>query len=153
MARKSGGRKRSARTLAQYEAYIALIRAAEEMNREFVELLKTEDLTDSQYNVLRILRGGDRAGLACREISDRLIRHDPDVTRLLDRLEARGLIDRARDPQDRRVVRTRITDEGLARLSRLDGPVDEVHERQLGHMAPDRLETLRALLDAARRRG
>jgi DNA-binding MarR family transcriptional regulator len=146
-------RKRSPRTQAQYEAYIALVRAAEDMNRDFVELLKTEDLSDAQYNVLRVLRGAGGDGLACREIGDRLIRHDPDVTRLLDRLEQHKLIARARDQKDRRVVRTKITEEGLARLERLDGPVDDMHERQLGHLSENRLQELHAIVEEARRRG
>jgi DNA-binding MarR family transcriptional regulator len=146
-------RKRSPRTQAQYEAYIALVRAAEDMNRDFVELLKTEDLSDAQYNVLRVLRGAGGDGLACREIGDRLIRHDPDVTRLLDRLDQHKLIARARDQKDRRVVRTKITEEGLARLERLDGPVDDMHERQLGHLSENRLQELHAIVEEARRRG
>jgi DNA-binding MarR family transcriptional regulator len=146
-------RKRSPRTQAQYEAYIALVRAAEDMNRDFVELLKTEDLSDAQYNVLRVLRGAGGDGLACREIGDRLIRHDPDVTRLLDGLEQHKLIARARDQKDRRVVRTKITEEGLARLERLDGPVDDMHERQLGHLSENRLQELHAIVEEARRRG
>jgi DNA-binding MarR family transcriptional regulator len=145
-------RKRSPRTQAQYEAYIALVRAAEDMNRDFVELLKTEDLSDAQYNVLRVLRGAGGDGLACREIGDRLIRHDPDVTRLLDRLEQRKLIARARDLRDRRVVRTTITEEGLARLARLDQPVDDMHEQQLGHLSEARLKELQAIVEEARRK-
>ena len=149
MAKATATQQRTPRTRAQYEAYLALVRAAEAMNREFVELLKTEDLSDAQYNVLRILRGADAAGLACREISERLIRHDPDVTRLLDRLEQHGLIVRMRDPKDRRVVRSRITEDGLAKLSRLDAPVDATHERQLGHLSDARLQELRALVEEA----
>lgn len=146
-------RKRSPRTQAQYDAYIALVRAAEDMNRDFVELLKTEELSDAQYNVLRVLRGAGDEGLACRAIGDRLIQHDPDVTRLLDRLEQHKLIARARDQKDRRVVRTKITEEGLARLERLDGPVDDLHERQLGHLSETRLQELHAIVEEARRRG
>ena len=117
-----------------------------------VELLKGEELSLSQYNILRILRGAGDAGLACGQVGGRLVRHDPDVTRLMDRLEKRGLIARAREPQDRRVVRTKITAEGLALLGRLDGPIDRLHERQLGHMSERRLATLRSLLAEARAR-
>lgn len=145
-----GGRSR--RTLAQYEAYVSIVRAAEDMNRDFVELLKTENLSVAQYNVLRILRGAPSDGLACGEIGERLIRHDPDITRLVDRLAHRQLVSRTRDARDRRVVRTRATAAGLALLERLDGPVDAIHERQLGHMSEARLRELRDLVEQSRSR-
>jgi DNA-binding MarR family transcriptional regulator len=134
------------------DALIALVQAATEFERGFVELLKPEDLTPAQYNVLRILRGAGDAGLTCGGVGDRLIRHDPDVTRLLDRLDRRQLIERSREPQDRRVVRTRITPAGLSVLGRLDPEVDALHERQLGHMSVERLAQLTALIQEARAR-
>ena len=79
-----------------------------------------------------------------------MITRDPDVTRLLDRLEHRGLILRSRETKDRRVVMARITPRGLKRLARLDGPVEEVHRGQLGHLGKDRLRVLAELLAAAR---
>jgi DNA-binding MarR family transcriptional regulator len=85
-------------------------------------------------------------------VGTRLIRHDPDVTRLMDRLEKRGLIARAREQQDRRIVRTTITADGLALLAGLDGPLDRLHEQQLGHMNERRLGALRTLLSEARTR-
>ena len=139
-------KKRSARTVAQVDAYLALITTAERFEREVVELLKGAGLSPSQYNILRILRGAGDAGLACGQVGGRLVRHDPDVTRLMDRLEKRGLIARAREEQDRRVVRTRITPGGLELLATLDAPVDDLHERQLGHMSERRLGDLKTLL-------
>lgn len=139
-------KKRSARTVAQVDAYLALITTAERFEREVVELLKGAGLSPSQYNILRILRGAGDAGLACGQVGGRLVRHDPDVTRLMDRLEKRGLIARAREQQDRRVVRTRITPDGLELLATLDAPVDDLHERQLGHMSERRLGDLKTLL-------
>lgn len=148
--RAQGGRSR--RTLAQYDAYVSIVQAAEDMNRDFVELLKTEDLSVAQYNVLRILRGAPRDGLACGEIGERLIRHDPDITRLVDRLAHRQLVSRTRDARDRRVVRTRATAPGLALLERLDGPVDAIHDRQLGHLSEAQLRELRDLVEQSRSR-
>lgn len=150
MAAPSGPvRVRSLRTRAQFEAYASLLKAAEDLQRGFVELLKAHELSPAQYNVLRVLRGAGAAGLACREVAERLIQHDPDITRLLDRLETRGLVERARERADRRVVRTRITKAGLALIAALDAPVDALHEKQLGHMPPDRLEQLSTLLREA----
>ena len=145
--------KRSARTVAQVDAYLALITTAERFEREVVELLKGAGLSPSQYNILRILRGAGDAGLACGQVGGRLVRHDPDVTRLMDRLEQRGLIARAREQQDRRIVRTRITGAGLELLESLDAPVDDLHDRQLGHLNERRLGELTTLLVEAGARG
>lgn len=140
---------RSARTQAQFEAFSAVLAAAEQLERELIEVLKRAGLSLAQYNVLRILRGAGAAGLACGQVAGRLIRHDPDVTRLTDRLEKRGLLERTREAGDRRIVRTRITAAGLALLADLDGPVDRLHERQMGHMSEPRLASLRKLLEDA----
>ena len=140
------------RTSVERGAFLALLKVAGELEREVVELLKARDLSVTQYNVLRILRGASESGATCGEVGSQLIRHDPDVTRLLDRLERNGLIARARDERDRRVVRTRITAAGLALLAELDGPVDELHHRQLGHMSGDSLSSLQELLVNVRRR-
>src|SRR6266849_6704672 len=99
----------------------------------------------TQYNVLRILRGAPE-GLPCGEIASRMITRDPDVTRLLDRLEKRGLISRCRETKDRRTVMARITQEGLKLLTRLDEPVQADHRKQLGHLGRERLRTLTELL-------
>jgi DNA-binding MarR family transcriptional regulator len=143
---------RSARTVAQFEVFSAVVVAAEQFERELVELLKADELSVSQYNILRILRGAGPAGLACGQVAGRLFRHDPDVTRLVDRLEKRGLVERAREARDRRVVRTRITASGLELLEDLDAPVDRLHEQQLGHMSERQLSSLKTLLAEARAR-
>jgi len=108
-----------------------------------------EDLSGTQYNVLRILRGSPE-GLPCGEVGSRMITRDPDVTRLLDRLEKRRLITRCRETKDRRMVMARITPEGLKLLTRLDEPVEELHCKQLGHMGKNRLLALADLLAVAR---
>jgi DNA-binding MarR family transcriptional regulator len=130
-------------------AYIDLVRTAEMLSRPIAQLLKTEDLSPAQYNVLRILRGSP-GGLTCGEIGTRMITRDPDITRLLDRLEKRGLIGRSRENKDRRVVLTRVTDEGLDLLARLDQPVRDTHRRLLGHLGSGRLLRLAELLEACR---
>ncbi len=132
------------------DAFLAIVRAAEELQRGAAELFKEHDLSPAQYNVLRILHGAGPEGATCSDVAGSLIQHDPDVTRLLDRLDARGLIERGRDAKDRRVVRTKITKAGTALLAELDAPVAALHTRQLGHVSDKRLDELVALLDEAR---
>jgi DNA-binding MarR family transcriptional regulator len=130
-------------------AYLALQRTSELLSRRFAELLKSEDLSPAQYNVLRILRGSPE-GLTCGEIADRMITRDPDITRLLDRMEKRRLIARARSEKDRRVVLVRLLAEGLAVLAALDRPVRDTHRRLLGHLGPERLREMMELLESCR---
>ena len=130
-------------------AFLDLLRTTDMLSRGLVQVLKTEDLSPTQYNVLRILRGAPD-GLPCGEIANRMITRDPDVTRLLDRLEKRGLISRCRETKDRRTVMTRITPEGLKMLIRLDEPVQAAHRQLLGHLGCDRLRMLAELLSLAR---
>ena len=113
------------------------------------QLLKTEDISSNQYNVLRILRGAPD-GLPCGELGNRMITRDPDITRLLDRLEKRELISRCRESQDRRMVMAKITPEGLKLLARMDKPVLAMHRSQLGHLGPARLRQLTELLQVSR---
>src|SRR5579859_3058940 len=112
-------------------AFLDLLRTTEILARRPAQALKTEDLSATQYNVLRILRGTPE-GLTCGEVASRMITRDPDITRLLDRLAKRRLISRRRGAKDRRMVLTRITAEGLTLLGRLDRPVQEAHRKQLG---------------------
>lgn len=113
--------------------------------------MKAADVSPTQYNVLRILRGSPD-GLPCSEIAKRMINRDPDMTRLLDRIEKRGLISRERATEDRRVVVTKITRAGQEVLARLDPSVKKIHQRVLGHLGAKRLGALGELLDAARER-
>jgi len=132
------------------EAFLNLEHTADALMRGLAELLKEADLSPTQYNVLRILRGAGPGGLACREIGERMVTRDPDITRLLDRLERRGLIARSRDARDRRVVTTTITPEGTALAGRFDGPVADLHARQLSHLGEKPLGRLIDLLEKAR---
>jgi len=129
--------------------FLELLRTTDMLARGLNGVLKAEDLSATQYNVLRILRGAP-GGLPCGEIASRMITRDPDITRLLDRLEKRGLISRCRETKDRRMVMARITPDGLKLLGRLDEPVEEGHRKQLGHLGGDRLRALTELLHVAR---
>jgi DNA-binding MarR family transcriptional regulator len=135
----------------EQEAFLNLARTWDVLNRESATFLKTAGITASQYNVLRILRGAGEA-LACGEIAERMIARDPDITRLLDRMEKAGLVSRCREQADRRVVCTRITDSGRTLLAKLDPQVLAAHRKQLGHMRPAELKKLIELLEAARER-
>ncbi len=130
--------------------FVTLQQAADFSLRDVEQLLKSHDLSPAQYNVLRILRGAELEGCACREIGDRMITRDPDITRILDRLDARGLIVRERLRADRRVVRTRITEAGRRLLRELDRPIRQLHRRQFRHMPARHLKVLLHLLDAFR---
>jgi DNA-binding MarR family transcriptional regulator len=132
------------------EAYLSLQLTAEVLSWGVTESLKQADLTPSQYNVLRILRGAGKPGASCTVISDRLIKKDADITRLLDRLESRGLVSRERVAQDRRVIITHITDKGLALLAELDAPIAECHRQQLAPLGEKKLATLIKLLEEVR---
>jgi DNA-binding MarR family transcriptional regulator len=132
------------------EAYlfVALMKAADFLSQGAEQVIKTGGLTSAQYNVLRILRGAEPSGgLLCRGIAERMISRDPDITRLLDRMEKNNLITRERQTEDRRVIKTRITAEGLKLLKKLDRPVHELHKSQFRHMSVARQKQLAELLN------
>jgi DNA-binding MarR family transcriptional regulator len=135
---------------AEAEAHLNVERTAAVLGHAVGEGLKPYGITLTQYNVLRILRGAGPEGLCRNEIRDRLVSQVPDVTRLLDRLEASGLIERERSRADRRLVATRITASGLSLLEQLDAPVLAMHHKLLGHMSAEQLATLSELLALAR---
>jgi len=141
----------------EHQVFVALQRLASGLGQEAAELLKSAGLSTAQFNVLRVLRGARQAaedgGLPCGEIAERLISRDPDITRLLDRLEAQGLVTRSRSSEDRRVVMAGISDRGLEVLGRLDAPMAELHRTQLGHLGDERLRQLLELVKAASRDG
>ena len=136
--------------LSEESVFLDLLRTTDMLYRGLVAILKAEDLSSTQYNVLRILRGSP-SGLPCGEIASRMITRDPDITRLLDRLEKRNLISRCRETNDRRMVIAQITPEGIGLLARLDKPVTQAHRDQLGHLGRGRLRALTKLLQAARK--
>ena len=145
-------RQTKAFSSAAEEAILNIQRTASVLSQMFAETLKPHGLSETQYNALRILRGAGPAGLACQEIAERMIAHDPDITRLLDRLEASRLVERARSERDRRVVVTRISAEGLRLLAALDAEAREMPRRVLGHLGEKRLRILIGLLERARSR-
>jgi DNA-binding MarR family transcriptional regulator len=132
------------------EAYLNLLKTADELERVVAAGLKPFGVTGTQYNVLRILRGSEPDGLACGEIASRMITHDPDITRLLDRMETTGLVVRQREEKDRRVVITRITKAGQELLRQSERPLEALLEAKLGHIGIEQLRSLIKLLELAR---
>lgn len=135
------------------EALLNIARTADQTAQVVSNLLKPFGLSGTQYNVLRILRGAGESGHACSEIGRRMVAHDPDVTRLLDRLEARGFVVRQRDLKDRRVIIARITPAGLGLLDQLDEPIREGSQRTIGHLGEEKLRMLIDLLELIRSGG
>jgi MarR family transcriptional regulator, organic hydroperoxide resistance regulator len=126
---------------------VLILRAADFVGLQGEQLFKSHGLTGTQYNVLRILRGAGPEGLPCKSVGDRMISHDPDMTRLLDRMEKRGLIVRERQKDDRRVVKARIAPSGLEILKKLDQPVREVHKKHFVQFSATKLKQLEELLE------
>ena len=133
------------------EVYIAIRLTSQVMDQPWAQYLrKTEGISPSQYNLLRILRGAGADGRTMREVAERMINRDPDVTRLADRTVKLGLARRMRDTEDRRVVKLFITEKGLEMLARLDDAVVVFLKQVLGGLGPKRLRMLRDLLGEAR---
>jgi MarR family transcriptional regulator, organic hydroperoxide resistance regulator len=134
----------------EQEAYLALQRTADVLQSQVEAKLKEFGLTPTQYNALRILRGAGREGLPCSEISERMITRDPDITRLLNRLEKRGLTSRTRDRHDRRVIYGKISKDGLKLLSEMDTPLQQFGRELLAHVGQTNLRQLIELLELVR---
>lgn len=132
------------------EALLSIART-EAVTRERLErVLAPHGLTMTQYNVLRILRGAGTNGLCRNEIGQRLISRMPDVSRLLDRMEAAGLVSRVRSREDRRLVTTTLTSKGRKLVDALDDDIADAQAEQVGHMTKAQLRTLIDLLGLAR---
>jgi len=134
----------------QAEAFLNLVRTADQLQHGLRAGLKPYGMTETQYNALRILRGAGEQGLTCSEIADRLISQDPDITRLLGRMERAGFVRRERDSKDRRVVLTHITRKGLEDLIELDRIVKKLVDSMLLQLEEDELRSLIFLLEKAR---
>jgi DNA-binding MarR family transcriptional regulator len=132
------------------EAFLNIARTYAVLEHALAQALKPYDITPTQYNVLRILRGAGAEGLCRNEVGERLVRRVPDVTRLLDRMEEMGLVDRVRGGEDRRYVTARITRQGLSVLERLDQEICRIHRSQLGHLDRKMLRSIINLLTAIR---
>ena len=132
------------------EAALNIVRTAEVLGLASSAFFRQYDLSSTQYNVLRILRGAEPTGATCTQISCRMVNHDPDITRLLDRLEARGLVARERSQEDRRVVLTRITPLGLDLVSSIDRPLRAFMKARLGKFDQAALAALIGQLEQVR---
>lgn len=132
------------------EAALNIVRTSAMLSADFEQVFRPYGLTATQYNVLRILRGADDKGLCRNDVRARLLNKMPDATRLLDRMEAAGLISRSREEEDRRLVSTRLTKKGRQLVDELDPVVARQHKTRLGHLSDKQLETLNALLTLAR---
>ncbi len=137
-------------TSREAEAYLSLLRTADALETQVEAQLKEFGLTGTQYNALRILRGAGPEGLPCREIGERMITRDPDITRLLDRLEDRGFVQRMRAKHDRRVIYGKITAAGLKLLREMDGPLEKFGREILRHVGQEKLKQLIELLELVR---
>jgi DNA-binding MarR family transcriptional regulator len=134
----------------QQEAYLNLWRTYDRLRMLEDDLFVRHELTAQQYNALRLLRAEHPETLPTLVLAGKLVSHAPDITRLVDRLEERGLVARQRMPYNRRVVQVGITEAGLALLKALDQPVRACHLRQLGHLSHAQLQALIELLRTAR---
>lgn len=132
------------------EAFLALLRTADAAKRRFVELLEPEEVTLQQYNVLRILRGAGGEGLPTLEIGSRMIERTPGVTRIVDRLVAKGLVSRGRRRDDRRRVWCQISPAGLELLAKLDDPVRQADEETVRGLSEEEVDLLLDLLGRVR---
>jgi DNA-binding MarR family transcriptional regulator len=135
----------------EQEAFLGLWRTYDRLRSLEDELFARYGLTSQQYNTLRLLRGEHPGTVNTLDLASRLVSRAPDITRLLDKLEQRGLIGRDRPAENRRVVRVGITAAGIALLTKMRDPIRDCHERQLGHLSRKDLDALVALLCAARR--
>ena len=132
------------------DATLAVVRKADLFIQRVTDVLKPHSLSPTQYNVLRILRGAGKDGASCKDIGSKLIARDPDVTRLMDRLEKRGLLTRDRIKEDRRVVVHKLSGEGLSLVNELDRPIQELHRSTMRGIEPAKLQTLIAILEEIR---
>ena len=130
----------------EHATFLALLQAHEALATACRPLFQDAGLTEAQFNALRICLRGPAEGATCREIGAQLLRRVPDVTRLVDRMERDGLVTRARDPHDRRVVRVTATAEGQRRAESLYEPLRALHERQLAHLTEAERRELNRLL-------
>lgn len=134
----------------EQETYLSLLRTTDALSATVEVKLKEFGLTGTQYNALRILRGAGPEGLPCSEIGERMITRDPDITRLLNRLQKRGLVIRVRAKTDRRVVYGKITPAGLKLLREMDEPVEKHNREMLKHVGQENLGQLITLLELVR---
>ena len=134
----------------EQQATLGLLRTADALKRHYAHVIEPHGITLQQYNVLRILRGAEPEGLPTLTVAERMIEQTPGVTRLVDRLESKKLVERVPCPKDRRRVFCRITPEGLALLKELDAPVNQADARAVSVLREDELGSLIEQLDRVR---
>ncbi len=134
----------------EQEVFLNLVRTTGILEAPLRSLLHGEGLRPSHYNILRILRGQDGGCLSCSAIGERMVTRVPDVTRLVEKLAAKGLVERRRCPEDGRKVLVSLTGAGAAVLGRLEEPVNRLHASSLAHMSEKELLLLVSLLTKAR---
>ena len=132
------------------EAYLAVVRTASDLSHSLDLFLRPFEITQPQYNVLRILRGAGAEGLGRNEVRERMVNAMPDMSRLLDRMEKLGWLTRVRSDEDRRHVPTTITKAGLALLQKIDAPLAEHHQQQFQGVALPELQNILSVLEAIR---
>jgi len=132
------------------EVHVQILYTAQVFAWVVTEALKPAGISQSQFNVLRILRGAKPDAIPAGKIAERMVNRDPDLTRLLDRLEAAGLVEKSRDTEDRRVVNVRITNAGLERVEAASKAVARAIGIALGSMGARDLNQLAELLELAR---
>lgn len=137
-------------TTKSQEAYVALLRTADDSKRHVGDVLEPSGMTLQQYNVLRILRGSGETGLPTLTVAERMIERTPGVTRLIDRMEKKGWVTRRRCTEDRRRVWCNITSDGLALINRLDQPIEEIDDVFASALEPQEIEQLVSYLDRLR---
>jgi DNA-binding MarR family transcriptional regulator len=149
MAKKTSSRlreKKSSQPPPAQAAYVTLLSTADKVRTSFETICAPYDITSQQYNVLRILRGAEPEGLPTLTIAVRMIERTPGVTRMIDRLEAKGLVEREVRPHDRRCVYCRVTKKGLGLLKLLDDPVEQFNHSAFRALSEAELKQLIALL-------
>jgi DNA-binding MarR family transcriptional regulator len=134
----------------EQEAYLNLVRTHALLSDEVAELFKQHHLSQPLYNVLKVVARMGSAGMPSQSIAQYMVARDPDITRLVDRLQKDGSIERERDEQDRRIVRVRVTPSGLDAIEKLDPLIWKLHQQQLGHLDQEQIELLNQLLVSAR---
>lgn len=135
----------------QQESMLSILRTSDLLENRTARLLRTYDLTLSQYNALRIMRGEGKP-MPCLEVADRMIQVAPAITRVIDQLVDRGWIKKTQSESDRRVFLVEISTKGKSLLRKIDGPIEQVHQSLLGHVPDKDLKALVQTLQTIRQK-
>jgi len=138
------------RPFREGRAVVSLLKTVDYINQLSSETMDPFGVTSQQYNILRILRGAGKEGLPTLELANRMLVHSPGVTRLIDRLEKKLLVNRERSSSDRRVVKCKITEKGIHLLKKMDQPVADMNRRIVQNLNQKQLEHLVDLLNQIR---